>query len=95
MAYVIDTGDIVFPGDEPSGGPAPIDLPAPKKARSAGRVRIGWSLVIAAISDTTVGVAAIVSGSTLVGIVSSVAVGLCSILLVAAEAIAHLGRRSE
>ncbi len=93
VAYVLEADDISFVGLEQSGGPAPIDLPATEKDGSNERPRIGWSLVVAAISDTTVGVAAIASGSTLIGIASSIAVGICSIVLVASEAIAHFGRR--
>ena len=49
-------------------------------------------MVIAAVSDTTVGVAAIVSGSTVIGIVSSVAVGVCSVVLVVSEAWSQMGK---
>jgi hypothetical protein len=66
-----------------------------RRGDRADRPRIGWSLVIAAIADGTVGVAAIVSGSTLIGLASSIAVGISSIVLVVAEAINQFGGRRD
>lgn len=71
------------------------ERPSPWKRGHHKVPRVGWSLVIAAVSDTTVGVAAIVSGSTVIGLVSSVAVGVCSVVLVVSEAWSQMGRGKD
>ena len=53
--------------------------------------RIGWALVIAAMAETIVAVAAILTGAYIIGFLSVFAMSVCGMVLVVAEAISSRG----
>lgn len=59
--------------------------------RSARRTHLGWSLLIATVSNVILGAVAIATGATLVGIVACSALSIATCLLVLAEIACRYG----
>ena len=66
---------------QPPLSPFPLERPR----------RIGWALVLAAVAETVVAVAAIVSGNYVIGFGAVSAIAMCGMFLVAAEAMTSRG----
>ena len=71
----------------PVTGPAPVEQP--RRRRRRRRYRAGWSLGLAATANSAVGLAAIATGSTLIGLVCTITISICSLGLVAGELLAQ------
>lgn len=85
------TGGEVEPShDRPRVGRRPIRQMSRFRSRSSvpatGRNLPGWSLLFAVVANPLMGYLTIRTGSTVIGLLSSCAIGLCSVLLVVAEA---------
>ena len=51
--------------------------------------RIGWALVIAALAETVIAVAAIMTASYVIGLFAALAIAICGLFLIVAEAVSR------
>lgn len=65
--------------------------PAPRGAVRTGKPHLGWSLLIATVANVFLGVIAISTGATLVGVVACSALSIATCLLVVAEIACRYG----
>lgn len=82
-------------GDEVGVGFTWITLERPQRPKErqlpAGRTHLGWSLLIATVSNMILGATAIATGATVVGILACSAMSIATCLLVLAEIVCRYG----